>query len=144
MLSYKTEIRVRYSDTDKMQFAYHARYIEYFEMGRTEMLRAFGLPYAKIEEMGYEMPVLEVHINYKNAAYYDEILIVESILKDHLSPRVHIDYIVTKKESGLVAAEGYTKLAFINSRTKKAVRPPAFYVKAVEEIMQEAEDIHGK
>jgi acyl-CoA thioester hydrolase len=132
MLSHKTEVRVRFADTDKMQFAYHARYVEYFEIGRTEMLRAYGLPYAKIEEMGYEMPVLSVHVNYKHAAFYDELLIVEAVLKDHLSAKVHIDYIVTKKESGLLVADGYTELAFIKTETKKAVRPPAFYINSIE------------
>jgi acyl-CoA thioester hydrolase len=97
MLSHKTEIRVRFSETDKMQFAYHARYIEYFEMGRTEMLRAYGLPYALIEENGYEMPVLEVHVNYRNAAFYDEVLVVEASIKGITSPRVHIDYVLQKR-----------------------------------------------
>jgi acyl-CoA thioester hydrolase len=137
MLSHKTEIRVRFADTDKMQFAYHARYIEYFEIGRTEMLRAYGLPYSHIEEMGYEMPVLAVHVNYRHAAFYDEVLIIESILKDHLSAKVHIDYIITKKESGLLVAEGYTDLAFIKTMTKKAVRPPAFYITKVEQHLEQ-------
>jgi acyl-CoA thioester hydrolase len=129
MLSHKTEIRVRFSDTDKMQFAYHARYVEYFEMGRTEMLRAYGLPYSKIEEMGYEMPVLEVLVKYKNAAYYDELLVVEAMVKEDHSPRVKIDYVITKKDNGVVVAEGYTVLAFIKTETKRAVRPPEFYTR---------------
>jgi acyl-CoA thioester hydrolase len=133
MLSHKTEIRVRFADTDKMQFAYHARYIEYFEIGRTEMLRAFGLPYAKIEEMGYEMPVLAVHVNYKHAAFYDELLVIEAKLKDHLSARVHIDYVITKKENGILVADGYTELAFIKTETKRAVRPPGFYLNNIEQ-----------
>jgi len=128
MLSHKTEVRVRFPDTDKMQFVYHARYIEYFETGRTEMLRAFGLPYSLIEEMGYEMPVLEVHVYYKNPAYYDELLVIETILKDYKSPRVHLEYVITKKESGVLVAEGYTDLAFIKKETKKSVLPPAFYI----------------
>lgn len=131
MLSYKTEIRVRFPDTDKMQFVYHARYIEYFETGRTEMLRAFGLPYSLIEEMGYEMPVLEVHVNFKNPAFYDELLVVETILKDYKSPRVHLEYIITKKESGILVADGFTDLAFIKKITKKAARPPAFYIDGI-------------
>jgi acyl-CoA thioester hydrolase len=133
MLSHKTEVRVRFADTDKMQFAYHARYVEYFEIGRTEMLRAYGLPYARIEEMGFEMPVLTVHVDYKNAAFYDEMLIVEAVLKDHLSAKVHIDYIITKKKSGVLVANGYTELAFIKTETKKAVRPPAFYINSIEQ-----------
>jgi acyl-CoA thioester hydrolase len=144
MLSHKTEVRVRFADTDKMQFAYHAKYVEYFEIGRTEMLRAYGLPYAKIEEMGYEMPVMTVQVRYRNAAFYDELLLVEAVLKDHLSARVHIDYIITKKESGVLVAEGFTELAFIKTATKKAVRPPAFYVNNIEQYLQNLEKVDGR
>jgi acyl-CoA thioester hydrolase len=144
MLSYKTEVRVRFSDTDKMQFAYHAKYVEYFEMGRTEMLRAFGLPYAKIEEMGYEMPVLEVLVKFRNAAFYDEVLVVESILRDYHSPRVHIEYIVSKKDSGLLVAEGYTDLAFIKMETKRAVKPPEFYIKKISELIDHYAETDGR
>jgi acyl-CoA thioester hydrolase len=143
MLRHKTEVRVRFADTDKMQFAYHARYIEYFEVGRTEMLRAYGLPYARIEEMGYEMPVLAVHVNFRNAAFYDEVLEVEAILKDHLSAKVHIDYIITKKDNGLLVADGYTELAFIKMETKRAVRPPLFYIQNIEQHMLELEKPNG-
>lgn len=136
MISYKTEIRVRFPDTDKMQFVYHAVYIEYFETGRTEMLRAYGLPYSRIEEMGYEMPVLEVHAVFRNAAFYDEVLVVETILKNYKSPRVHLEYIITKKDSGMLVAEGYTDLAFIKKETKKAVRPPQFYLEIFEEHLE--------
>ena len=53
MLSHKTTIRVRYADTDKMQFVYNGKYLEYFEVGRTELLRSAGLPYSQIEKEGY-------------------------------------------------------------------------------------------
>jgi len=144
MLSHKTEIRVRFSETDKMKFAHHAKYIEYFEMGRTEMLRHYGLPYAKIEEMGYEMPVVEVHVNYRNAAHYDELLVIETILKEYMTPRVHLDYIITKKDSGDIVAEGYTVLAFIKMETKKAVRPPNFYLERIGELMTEYDIGNGR
>ncbi len=136
MLSHKTEIRVRFPDTDKMQFVYHAVYIEYFETGRTELLRAYGLPYSKIEEMGYEMPVLEVHVTYKNPAFYDELLVVETVLRNINSPRVHLEYVITKKDSGLPVAEGYTDLAFIKKETKRAVRPPEFYLENIKRNME--------
>ena len=66
MLIHKTKIRVRYADTDQMQFAYNGKYFEYFEVGRTEMMREQNLPYKFIEENGYFMPVLTTHIDYKN------------------------------------------------------------------------------
>ena len=78
MLIHKTNIRVRYADTDQMNFAYNGKYFEYFEVGRTEMMRERNLTYKTIEESGFYMPVYSVHINYKNPAYYDELLEVET------------------------------------------------------------------
>jgi acyl-CoA thioester hydrolase len=68
MIENTTRIRVRYADTDQMGFAYYARYLEWFEVGRTEMLRALGLPYAEIEKQKIALPVLEVYCKYRKPA----------------------------------------------------------------------------
>ena len=78
MIICQTEIRVRYADTDQMQFVYNGKYLEYFEVGRTEMMREQGLTYRTIEENGYQMPVHEAFLKFKNPAFYDELLEVET------------------------------------------------------------------
>ncbi len=45
MLIHKTQLRVRYADTDQMRYVYNGKYIEYFEVGRTEMIREQNLTY---------------------------------------------------------------------------------------------------
>jgi acyl-CoA thioester hydrolase len=135
MISYKTEIRVRFCETDKMQFLHHAKYIEYFEVARTEMLRYYGLPYKTIEDNGIEMPVMEISIKYKNAAFYDELLIVEASVNKINTPKVHINYKVFK-ENGLLAAEGFSVLAFMKTSTKKACRPPEFYINTLRKYFE--------
>jgi acyl-CoA thioester hydrolase len=137
MLTYRTEIRVRYSETDKMQFVHNVKYIEYFEIARTEMLRHYNLPYKTIEDNGYEMPVTETFIKYRAPAYYDEVLVVESWVKDFLTPRVRIDYKVLRKDGEQLLAEGYTILAFVNKKTKKISRPPDFYLQALEKYFEQ-------
>lgn len=77
MLINKTEIRVRYADTDQMHFVYNGKYLEYFEVGRTEMLREIGLAYSVIENKGYQLPVLETFVKFISPAFYDDILTVE-------------------------------------------------------------------
>jgi len=57
MLIHKTNIRIRYADTDQMQYAYNGKHFEYFEVGRTEMMREQNLTYKTIEANGYMMPV---------------------------------------------------------------------------------------
>jgi len=128
MLSHKTTIRVRYADTDKMEFVYNGKYLEYFEVGRTELLRSSGLAYSDLEKAGYQLPLIQAHVNYKSAAHYDDILEVEAILKEINSAKVHIDYIIRNSKNGLVIADGYTDHLFIKSENKKPTRPPKIYI----------------
>ena len=131
MLIHKTEIRVRYADTDQMQFVYNGKYFEYFEVGRTEMLRGIGLPYSKIENEGYQLPVLETYAKYLSPSFYDDILIVESFVKNNPVLKIHIDYRIYRKENNLLVTEGFTEHAFIKKDTKKPSRPPAFFENAM-------------
>src|SRR5690625_2393373 len=54
-------LRVRYSETDQMGITYHGRYMDWFVIGRTELLRTIGLPYARLERSGLLLPVLEMN-----------------------------------------------------------------------------------
>ncbi len=137
MLTTKTEIRVRYADTDQMQFVYNGKYLEYFEVGRTEMLREVGLPYNVLETEGYQLPVLEAYVKYHHPAYYDEVLVIESCLKEEPTLKIHIDYKVKKKDSGELVAEGYTVHVFIKKENKKAVRPPEVFINTLKKFYTE-------
>jgi acyl-CoA thioester hydrolase len=131
MLLKSTEIRVRYADTDQMQFAYNGKYLEYFEVGRTEMLREIGLPYSVLEKEGYQLPVLEAHVKYHKPAFYDDVLIIKSNLKECPSLKIHIDYEIIRKDPEAIIAEGYTVHAFIKKENKKVVRPPELFLKLI-------------
>ncbi len=131
MLAYKTTIRVRYADTDKMSFVYNGKYLEYFEVGRTEMLRNAGLPYSEVEKRGYQLPLIAAGINYKSPAFYDDLLEIEAILDDKPSAKIRIDYVIKTKGTDKLVAEGFTEHMFIRSDTRKPARPPEFYLEAV-------------
>ncbi|OGU28312.1 MAG: thioesterase [Ignavibacteria bacterium GWA2_35_9] len=137
MIENKTEIRVRYADTDQMHFVYNGKYLEYFEVGRTELLREIGLPYEAIEKEGFLLPVLEAYVKYKLPAYYDDVLVVKSFLKKNPDLKVHIDYEILRKNSTDLIAEGFTIHAFIDKRNKKVTRPPDFFVKAIKKFFPE-------
>ncbi len=137
MIVCKTEIRVRYADTDQMHFVYNGKYLEYFEVGRTEMLREIGLPYDKIEKEGFLLPVLEANVKYKLPAHYDDILVIKSFLKKFPDLKVHIDYEVLRKNSADLIAEGFTVHAFMNKQTKKVTRPPELFSKTVKKFFPE-------
>lgn len=131
MLKHTTEIRVRYGDTDQMKFAYHGRYLDYFEIGRSEMMRDNGLPYKAVEEAGYHMPVIETMIKFKNPAFYDEVLIIESRVEKLPLLKVHIDHTITSKERGVVICEGYIELVFVDPKPGKPVRAPEFFLNLI-------------
>ncbi|MDX1700291.1 MAG: thioesterase family protein [Melioribacteraceae bacterium] len=128
MISNVVKIRVRYADTDKMQFVYNGKYLEYFEVGRTELLRAYGLPYSEIEKEGFQLPLIEAGLKFKNPAYYDDILNVEATVKTLNSAKVHIEYKIFRDVDETLLVEGFTSHLFINLNTKKPVKPPKIYL----------------
>jgi acyl-CoA thioester hydrolase len=131
MIVCQTEIRVRYADTDQMQFVYNGKYLEYFEVGRTEMLREIGLPYDVIEKQGFFLPVLEAYVKYKQPAYYDDILVIKSFLKEIPDLKLRIDYEILRKNTTDLIAQGFTIHAFINKQDKKVLKLPEFFSKAI-------------
>jgi len=64
----------RYAETDKGGVVHHSVYPVWFEMGRTELLRANGLAYKDLEEAGVLFVVAELRIKYRRPAMYDEKL----------------------------------------------------------------------
>jgi acyl-CoA thioester hydrolase len=135
MIRYSTDIRVRYADTDQMKFVYYGKYFEYFEQGRSDLLRAIGLPYPQIEAMGLFLPVIEAHAMYKRAARYDDLLHVVTYFREMPVARIRLDYEVFKEGEGDVIALGYTMHTFINAATGKPTRVPAQFLEAVAKEM---------
>lgn len=131
MISNIAKIRVRYADTDKMQFVYNGKYLEYFEVGRTELLRSVGLPYSNLESSGYQLPLIEAGLKYKNPAHYDDVLLVEAKLNEIYSAKVYIEYQIKRESDNSLIASGFTSHMFIKTDTKKPVKPPEDYIKSL-------------
>ena len=136
MLSHTTTIRVRYADTDKMQFVYNGKYLEYFEVGRTEILRNVGLPYSELEKNGYQLPVMEAGLKYKNPAHYDDELNIEATIKELYTAKVHIEYKITRKEDNALIVTGFTDHIFMREDTKKPTKPPKIYIDVLKKFFQ--------
>lgn len=125
IIRHTTKIRVRYADTDKMGFVYNGMYFTYFETGRAELMRYYGLPYTEFEKAGYYLPLTDTYARYHSPAYYDDLLEVEASLKLEMSPIVQFDYIITKYSEK--TASGYTRHIFMNAETMKPVKPPKIF-----------------
>src|SRR5512135_154349 len=136
MIRTTTIIRVRYADTDQMKQAYYGKFFEYFEQGRSDMLRSIGLPYSHIEDMGLFLPVIEAHAEYKRPARYDDELEVVVTMRDRPVARVRLDYEVLRSGEPEPLATGYTIHGFVNAATGKIYRAPAQFIEAIEKAME--------
>ncbi len=143
MIKQSTQIRVRYADTDQMRFVYYAKYFEYFEQGRSDLLRAIGLPYPEIERLGIMVPVVEAFAKYRGAARYDDLLNVETIVAEMPVARIRIEYKIYREGETEPLLEGYTIHAFVNTATGKPTRAPAVFLHALEEAFKINKVVHA-
>ena len=143
MIKHTTQIRVRYADTDQMKFVYYAKYFEYFEQGRSDLLRAIGLPYPEIEKLGIYLPVVEALARYRKPAKYDDLLTVETIIAEIPVARVRIEYKILREGDDEPIAEGYTIHSFINAETGKPTRAPQVFIHTLEEEFKASKDTNA-
>jgi acyl-CoA thioester hydrolase len=117
------QFRVRYSETDQMGTFYNSRALEWFECGRTELLRSLRLPYAEMEKRGVFLPVIEAHVEYCGRARYDDLLQMTSRGSLVGKARLRVDVDVVQSSGGAPVACGYTIHA-VTDPTGKPIRPP--------------------
>ena len=132
MTTHKTTCRVRYGDTDKMGFVYHANYFRWFEVGRSEMFRSMGIPYKSIESKGFFLPLSEMHCKFNAPSQYDDILVIETSLDLHYRAGMKFDYQIFSENGDKLLVSGYTKHACVNSGGR-VVRPPKFLMDRIAE-----------
>lgn len=121
MIVSRTPIQVRYAETDMMGVVYHANYLAWFEVGRTQLLREAGVAYRELEAQGFRLPVIEVGAKYLRPAVYDDQLTIVTTLAEKPLLRIRLDYEVRRGDELLVT--GFTVHGFINPRGEP-VRPP--------------------
>lgn len=136
MLIHNTEIRVRYADTDQMGIVYNGKYLEYFEVGRTELLRHFGLAYKTVEDEGFMLPLIETGLKFKKPAIYDDLLLIEARVEKLISPTVHVEYRIFRKDSEELLTEGFTTHVFTRKLDNKPTRPPKFYIEKLKKYYE--------
>ena len=131
MKSFETQIRVEYHHTDQMGIVHHSNYVKFFEVARTEWLRAAGLTYAEMERRGVMMPIVDVHIKYRMPAYYDELIRVKAMVEQMPMARMTFNYEI-HGEDGREIASGSTTLGFIDSVTRRPQRAPQWLMGVLE------------
>ena len=121
---HETLLRVRYAETDKMGVVYHANYLVWCEIGRTELIRALGgVSYAQLEAEGVLLAVAELSIRYHGAARYDNMIRVRTSLADARSRSVTFEYLITNAETGDRLASAKTVLVSLGRDGRPVVMP---------------------
>lgn len=104
----RIEIRVRYAETDQMGRAHHMHYLAWFELGRTELMRANGVSYAELERGGLLLPVAGADLQYRRGAGYDDLVEIRTRVAEVRSRSVHFAY--EARAGGELIATGSTTL----------------------------------
>lgn len=118
-----TRIRVLYGDTDAGSVVYYANYFRYFEAGRTEFMRSRVSSYRMLEERGYVLPVVESHARYKASAFYDDLLIIETVLTEVRPVSCRFSHRIMRDGEDRLLVKGYTVHAVVD-RSGKLTRFP--------------------
>jgi acyl-CoA thioester hydrolase len=106
------EIRVRYPEVDAMGYLHHSRFLQYFELGRVELLRRMGVAYADLERQGVFFVVTHADVRFRAPARYDELLTLETTIKRQTLVRIDHTYRLLRGETLL--AEGMTTIACVD------------------------------
>ena len=117
----------RYAETDKGGIIHHSVYPVWFEMGRTELLRANGVAYRDLEAQGIFFVVVELRVKYRRPAFYDEQLLLETTCSNVTAGKVEHTYKLTRPGTGILLAEGYSILACVDGEGKIRRIPKFMY-----------------
>jgi acyl-CoA thioester hydrolase len=114
-------IRVRYPECDGMSYLHHSRFLQYFEMGRIELLRSLGHDYAALEQQGVFFAVVKAEVQYRAPAKFDdELTLLTRVVKQ---THVRFDHVYELRRGSTLVAEAKTTIACVN-RNGEVVKIP--------------------
>jgi acyl-CoA thioester hydrolase len=125
-MEYTTDYyKVRYSETDQMQFVHHSNYLKYFEMARLEWLSSMGVSYAEMEKKGILMPVVSARVSFKKPLFFGDEFSITVSLKKSPKATLEFEYQIVNQANQLIG-EGETILAFLSKENNRPIRCPEF------------------
>lgn len=114
---FETQFRVRYKDTDKMGVVYYGNYLTFFEIGRAELMRHYGVSYSSLEDRDYLLVVAEAAAKYHANVGYDEIIRIQARIGELKKVQLRFDYRILDKDNRLLVS-GHTVHACLNGDQK--------------------------
>lgn len=127
-----TKLRVRYAETDQMGVVYYGNYAQYLEQGRTEWLRQLGVSYKWMEAHDVHLPVVNLNVDFKKPALYDDLISVTTTLRKTPTIKIEFDYEIHNENNELLVTAS-TTLVFINSLTNKITKAPDYLLRMLAE-----------
>ena len=126
------QLRVRYSETDQMGTFYNSRALEWFECGRTELMRhRLGMSYAALEDGGVFLPLVEAHLEFRGGARYDDLLRIASTVELSGRAKLRFEVQIDHSDTGKPVVRGSTIHAFTDPEGKP-IRPPAWFLELLD------------
>jgi acyl-CoA thioester hydrolase len=119
-----SHVRVRYAETDRMGVVYHANFLVWCEIGRTDHIRELGRSYRELEEQGVTLAVAEASVRYIAPARYDDRISVETVLTRLSSRTMTFDYVITNADTGQRLATASTTLISLDASGRVTALPP--------------------
>lgn len=126
----KTQLRVRYGETDQMGYCYYGNYAQYFEVGRVEALRAIGMSYKELENEGVMLPVSEFQVKYLIPAKYDDLLTICTKISSIKGARITFDYTIENERQEIISIAS-TTLVFVNKETMRPISAPNIFLQLI-------------
>lgn len=131
------QLRVRYGETDQMGVVYHTNYLNWFEVGRTELIRHAGLTYRQLEEKGMLLPLTDASLSYKKPAKYDDVVEIRTTVAEISPLRLTFAYEIYRLPEEELLVTGKTMHVFTN-KDLKPIRLP----RSEPEVYQWLEEQH--
>lgn len=130
-------VRVYFADTDAMGVVYYGRYPQYLEMARIEALRQVGFEYKALVAQGVQSPVVELTVRYRQAAKFDDVLLVYAWASAVDRVRFSVGYDIRRESDGAQVVTAHSTHACVDAHTLRPVRLPPTVVEALRRLQPE-------
>ncbi|WP_303317438.1 thioesterase family protein [Flavivirga abyssicola] len=124
------ELRPRYGEVDQMGYVYHANYVTYCHQSRTELLRKLGINDSKLEKNHIMLPVISFEIIYKKPAHYDELITIQTTIKELPKVRFNFEFEI-KNEQNTLLSKAKSTVVFVDSQSRLPINIPYFVENAL-------------
>ena len=123
MIQNTMSLRPRYGEVDQMGYVYHAHYVSYCHQARTELMRNLGIHDQVLEENQIMIPVININLRYLKAARYDELLTIQTTIREMPKIRCHFEFEI-RNETNEKICTAVSEIVFVDSISRKPMRVP--------------------